>query len=136
MSSSMPDGTRLKVLCPEPQTIVGEGKVAARPNSDAAKAGRPSSHDGKTFVPLRMSLSDAQQIRDVLMVSHGSPAARAIQDALWLRVVPLEYSRRLGGAERARFERRADSILDRLVAHPQPHVLSETARTVVHHGKR
>jgi hypothetical protein len=123
-------------MCPEPQTVVGEGAVAARPNSDAARAGRPSSQDGKTSVRLQMSLSDAQQIRDALMVSRGSPAARAIQDALWLRVVLVEYSRRLGGAERARFERRADSILGRLVADPRSDVLSETTRTVVRRGKR
>jgi hypothetical protein len=83
-----------------------------------------------------MSLDAAKAMRDELFELRGSPAAVAIRDALWLRVVLVDYCQRLGAAERARFERRADRILGRYSADPQSRFLSETTITVGRNGKR
>jgi hypothetical protein len=65
---------------------------------------------------MRMSIEDAHQIRDTLQELRGIADVAAIQDALWLRVILVEYGRRLEVAERVRFERRANGILSRLSA--------------------
>jgi hypothetical protein len=85
---------------------------------------------------MRMSLDEAERLQEDLLKSRGSAAALAVHDALWLRVILLEHCRRLGAAERVRFDRRADRILNRLSAEPQSDFLSEATITVGRCGKR
>jgi len=89
-----------------------------------------------TRVRMRMSLDEAQRIREELLGLRGSPAARAIHDALWLRVVLLDHCHRLGAADRTRFERRANRLLSRVLADPQSEFLSGSTITVGRDGKR
>lgn len=109
---------------------------ASKPDRPPAEALRGNLFDQSECVRMRMSLDEARRMRDGLLESRGSLAARVIHDALWLRVVLLEHRQRLGAAEGLRFERRADRILRRLSADSQPNVPSETTITVGRNGKR
>jgi hypothetical protein len=119
------------------QTFVGEENVTARPTSGTNGAAGPGicPPDCNRPIRMRMSLRDTHQMRDLLVEARGSAASAALHDALWLRAVLLEYSRKLGGAQRARFELRADSILSRLSADLGSDVPSEATLTVVRDGK-
>jgi hypothetical protein len=69
--------------------------------------------DDDVPVRLLMSLSDAQRLGAVLVATRASASAPAMRELLWLRAVLIEQWRRTSAAERRRFEKRADSVLER-----------------------
>jgi hypothetical protein len=66
-------------------------------------------------IQLSMSLEEARRLSGVLLEVRGSERQAMLHEALWLRTVLIEQWRRTPIAERARFERRADSIFARLL---------------------
>lgn len=81
-----------------------------------------------------MSLADAEQVRGWLLAERGSPSVVRLRELIWLRAVLVEQWRRTPVAERHRFARRADSILEQL-GRCAPASPSDGMITVGHHEK-
>jgi hypothetical protein len=82
-------------------------------------------------VRLQMSLENAQAVSERLVLVRAFRSSSELRDSLWLRAVLIEQWRRTPAAERRRFERRADRVLERFwtasLAHSNP---SEAPNTV------
>jgi hypothetical protein len=96
--------------------------------------GGPLPTPPETDVPLRMcmSLSEAERLSARLLAVRGSPSVLLLRELVWLRAVLIEQWRRTPAAERRRFAKRADRILEQLGG---PLSLSGTGHTVERHDK-
>lgn len=93
---------------------------------------REAPREGEVPLRLGMSLSEAERLSARLLTERGSPSVLLLRELVWLRAVLIEQWRRTPAAERQRFTRRADRILERLGG---PLCLSATGHTVGRHDK-
>lgn len=70
--------------------------------------------ESKLAPRLRMSLSEAERLSARLLAERGARSALLLHELIWLRTVFIEQQQRTPVAERRRFERRADRILEQL----------------------
>jgi len=81
---------------------------------------------------LSASLADAERISALLVAERASPSATCLRELIWLRAVFLGQLARTPIAERRRFSKRADCIIEQLAASM---ILSEARNSVAHHDK-
>ena len=86
-------------------------------------------------VHLRLSESQAQELRAELIRCRGTPRAAALRDALWLRTILIEQLRKTPIADRAGFGRRADRLLGHCLS-TAASVPSVSPHTVAYGDKR
>jgi hypothetical protein len=100
------------------------------------RVGRLREAQPEPEAPLRlgMPLADAERISAWLVAERGSPSVAMLRELIWLRAVLIEQWHRTPTAERQRFARRANRVLEQLGRCSG--CLSEATITVEHHEKR